>query len=440
MMTKTHDSKPTASLVLDSRTILRDGSHPLKLKIGWGKDDNRKWSIGYTFTKEKYAELLTNATRAPYKDIWVHLNAKLRKADNIIRDLMPFFRFEDFKERFFDAPNFKIQVDESSLMFICETVANNYKRKGQYSMSVKMRDSSRSLLKFVKMENMPMRAITPSFCREYEEYMYNKSKKFTRNGAGINLRHIRILFNEAISEGYIPREWYPFKRMSGERSFFKDAYVIPLERKSKEYLDEADLVKFSETKRFDTPAQRKAHCAWLVSFYCNGANAADFLNFRFRDIEGDFISFYREKIKYSTRQDRKLIRVFITPELRQLILEFGNPPAPNNYIFQCYTDEMDDEKRFLARKKFTTDVTRSMKILGEKLGLKAKVKLGNARHALANILKRNGVSREVVKDLFGHMSIVTADNYYESFGDDKFKEIATNYMSLDAIKSRIRDR
>lgn len=119
MMTRTHDSKPTASLVLDNRTILKDGSHPLKLKIGWGKDDNRKWSIGYNFTKEKYSDLLANATRAPYKDIWVHLNAKLRKADNIIRDLMAFFRFEDFKERFFDTPNFKIQVDESSLMFIC---------------------------------------------------------------------------------------------------------------------------------------------------------------------------------------------------------------------------------------------------------------------------------------------------------------------------------
>ncbi len=78
---------------------------------------------------------------------------------------------------------------------------------------------------------------------------------------------------------------------------------------------------------------------------------------------------------------------------------------------------------------------KSLKNLTKQLGLPS-MKLANARHTLANQLKRNNVDREIVKDMFGHTSIHTLDNYYESFHDDEHRKIASNYISIASIKSQ----
>jgi integrase/recombinase XerD len=123
----------------------------------------------------------------------------------------------------------------------------------------------------------------------YEDYMYAKSKTKTRNGAGINMRHIRVLFNEAIKRKLIPRNWYPFKRESGEASEFEEPYVIPYEGKIKRYLKEDEFLKFANTKDCESVNHENGRVAFLISYYCNGANAADFLRFKFRDIHDNFI-------------------------------------------------------------------------------------------------------------------------------------------------------
>lgn len=440
---------PTVDYFLDTRTPVKsqNNRYPFKIRVKASRTQNRAYGkeagIEYYFTEQEYNEkFLIDRRKEPWKDMWTIINAKIELAEKIIEDMMPFFTFQEFKERFCEAKNYEVVLDESSINYILAKVCAVYLKEDRYPMTVKLKDSVRSILKFAKQENIPMRAITPEFCRRYESYMYKKSKKGSRNGAGINLRHIRIIFNDGIRDHLIPAEWYPFKRHAGEKEYFKDAYVIPNERKPKDYLKEDEVLKFSQATADDigSESQTKAHWAWLVSYCCNGANAADFLQFRFRHIVGDFIIFYREKVKNANRRDMKMVKVYLSPELIDLIKRYGNPAAPNNYIFPCYKDGMTDEEMYKARKQFTTNVSKSMKFLAKHLGIKKNIRLGNARHSLANILRRNGVDREMFKDLFGHTSIVTADNYYDAFQDDQLKQVATGIMSLNSIEKRVKGK
>ena len=221
----------------------------------------------------------------------------LNHADSVINELLPYFSFDAFKERFNKENSFQITHDRSSLNFASEFVRKKYIKNGNIAMDIAIKNSVDSILRFTKTDNIPMRSITPDFCQRYEDYMYNKSKTKTRNGAGINMRHLRIIFNQAISARLIPRSWYPFKRESGEVSEFEDPYVIPSEQKVKTYLKEDEFVRFSDVNKFLSPVHEAGYAAFLISFYCNGSNAADFLRFKFRDIHGEFIVFYREKIK-----------------------------------------------------------------------------------------------------------------------------------------------
>ncbi|MBX2896880.1 MAG: site-specific integrase [Cyclobacteriaceae bacterium] len=427
----------------------------MKLRVGMTRNMSRLYGLNFSFTESEFEKLQKNQLKEPYKDTWNKIAALVKKADTVIDGLMPYFSFETFREQFLDTPtrSFVVAVDKTSLVSIGQSVADKYKKQNRLSMAVKMKDSVRSIIKFVNeknpdqkrikraengtIENIPMRVITPSFCRAYEEYMYEKSKTGTRNGAGINMRHIRILFNQAIAQRLIPREWYPFKRESGEVSAFEDPYVIPNEQKVKVYLNEQETIKLADITHFETERQQRAQVAYFISFYCNGSNAADFLRFKFRDIIGDFIIFYREKIKNASKGNRKPIKVYLSQELKDLIAQYGNPPAPDNYIFPWYKPGMTEEEMFVVRNRFNQEASKSIKVLLKKNGIDKRVSIGKARHALANILKRNKVDREFAKDIFGHTSIVTADNYYGQFDDDIHASIMANIVSVKKIKSRV---
>lgn len=426
----------TVSYFLDTRRANKDKKYPLKLRVNADRTNNRSYNTGLYFTKDEFKKLNEQSRREPWKDIWIEINNLVKKAEDIVSELKPFFSYEEFKERFFEQKDFEVVVDESSLNYVLDRVCKDYLKRQQYSMTVKLRDSVKSVLKFSKTSNLPMQSITPKFCRDYEEYMVKKSKTNTRNGAGINMRHIRILFNQSIGMGLIPRNWYPFKRESGERSEFSDPYVIPNERKVKEYLKEDEVLTMFSAKSFVTEAQKKAHQAWLISYYCNGCNAADFLEFKYRDIKGEFIVFYRQKIKTASRGDSKPVKVYLTPELKDLIKKIGNPPASNNYIFDCYKQGMTPEEKYAARKQFVNRASQSLKHLADNLGIKKNLRFGNARHSLANVLRQNNVDREMLKDMFGHTSIITADNYFGEFEDDKQAEIAKKFMSKTGLSKK----
>lgn len=430
---------PTVNIYLDTRsTVKTEGNrNPLKIRVTVSNRSNRSWGLNKYYTLEEYKKLIKNKKRDPWKDQWNEIESSIKRGEKLIDRILPFFSYDQFKEQFFNDKTFEIIADKSSLNYIKDLVCKKYLKNNNIPMSVKIKDSVASILKFSETENVPMRSITPEFCQKYEDYMYEKSKTKTRNGAGINMRHIRILFNEAVKGHLIPREWYPFKRESGEASEFENPYVIPNEAKVKVYLKEDEFVKFAEAKNFRSPLQEVAHAAFLISFYCNGSNAADFLRFKFRDIQGEFIIFYREKIKNATKANRKPIKIYLCAELRQLIKKYGNPPLPDNYIFKCYTDEMTDEEKYDARCKFNRSASRAIKSITDDLNISKKTSIGKARHALTNIFKKNKVDREFVKDILGHTSIVTADNYYDQFEEDQHTSIFNTIVAVDKIKERL---
>ncbi len=47
----------------------------------------------------------------------------------------------------------------------------------------------------------------------------------------------------------------------------------------------------------------------------------------------------------------------------------------------------------------------------------------SARHSFATVLKRKGISTEVISESLGHKSVKTTASYLDSFDDDTKKEI-----------------
>lgn len=411
--------KPTVNIFLDTRRTKKDKKYPLKLRVTANRV-NRSWNIGMNYSEIEYDKLIKHARKEPYKDEWIKINKKLSDAERILNEMMPFFSFDEFADRYFHKSSLSAVSERASLLFILEHINNHYQMTGQISMTNKMNDSVRSILKFAKSDNISMRMITAAFCMKYENYMLAKSRTRTRNGAGINLRHVRILFNFGIKNDFIPKEWYPF-----------NDYVIPSERKVKRPLTKSELIKLSKFEGFTTEAQKTGVVAFLTSFYFNGANAADFLRFKYSNIQGDFLVFYREKIRNSRKHDMKPIKIFMSDEVRRFIKANGTSPSnPNRYIFDVLRPGMTQEEEYEAIRKYNQRATKSLKIIQKKLGLEKDLTMKNARHTLANILKNSSIDTGFIKDILGHESVTTTEFYLEGLDDPHHKRIMRKATTL----------
>ncbi len=59
-----------------------------------------------------------------------------------------------------------------------------------------------------------------------------------------------------------------------------------------------------------------------------------------------------------------------------------------------------------------------MELIRVDLEIDQKIGTYAARHTFSTVLKRKGVSTEFIKESLGHSSLVTTENYLDSFADD----------------------
>ena len=135
-----------------------------------------------------------------------------------------------------------------------------------------------------KPEQLGFLTIDKDWLKDYERWMLEKGKSMTT--VGIYLRPLRTIFNQAIADGPIGQDYYPF----GKRK-----YQIPAGRNVKKALSKEELKKLYEHQVEKGSVQDKAKDFWFLSFLCNGMNMKDILLLRYRDINDDKITFVREK-------------------------------------------------------------------------------------------------------------------------------------------------
>ncbi|WP_319589260.1 site-specific integrase, partial [uncultured Draconibacterium sp.] len=252
--------------------------------------------------------------------------------------------------------------------------------------------------------------VTPDWLKEYEKWMLDEGK--SRTTVGIYLRSLRTILNNAIHDGNLDRESYPF----GKRK-----YQIPAGNNKKKAFVISDIQKIVEY----TPAntfEEKARDMWLFSYLCNGVNVKDIARLKYKNISDNKIHFYRAKTERATRKDLSEITVVLLPEISAIIDKWGTKPIePGNYIFGILDENDTPEQELFKVKSATKSINKFMKRIGENIGLPYKPTTYYARHSFATVLKRSGAPTEFIKESLGHKDMKTTENYLDSF-EDEIKE------------------
>jgi site-specific recombinase XerD len=354
---------------------------------------------------EDWQKTIGPKTRGDLKEKKIIIHENLRKALEIIYDLDS-FSFEKFERRFLEE---RVLDDVFAAYDEYINILRGNLQFGNANFYTYSRDSIRA---FVGDKRLSFKSITVQFLKKYESHMTLNGKSPTT--LAMYLRCLRYLYNQAIKEGIVKREEYPFG---------KGNYEIPQPQNIKKALKLAEIGKIYKHVP-DNPVEHFYRDLWLFSYLCNGMNMKDICWLKYSNIHGDHIHFRRAKT-INTNRNSKPIDIIISPEVKQIIDRWGNKPElPDSYIFPFLKDDQTYKKKHAIVAQAVQMTNQYIKRVATKVGIESNITTYTARHSFATVLKRSGVNVTFISDALGHTNIKTTENYLDSFEDEQKKEIA----------------
>lgn len=237
--------------------------------------------------------------------------------------------------------------------------------------------------------------ITYTFLKDFEVYLRGKGNGI--NTVAKHLRQLRTLVNEAINQGYIHADAYPFRK-----------YKIKQEKGRHEFLTPDELKKL-ENLEINDRKLRHVLDAFLFCCYV-GLRFSDFCQL----IPANFIRVNGKKWLHF-----KSVKTGI--ELR----------LPLHLLFEGKALAILDKYNIaeFASLGSNSEVNKALSVIAGMARIKKHVTYHTARHTCATLLIHQGVPITTVQRLLGHTSVKTTEVYSEILS-------STIVRDLKAVKRR----
>lgn len=256
--------------------------------------------------------------------------------------------------------------------------------------------------------SLDFKDITYTFLKDFEVYLREKGNGI--NTVAKHLRQLRTLVNEAINQGYIHADAYPFRKFKIKQEKGRHEFLTPDELKKLENLEVHDL------------KLRHVLDAFLFCCYV-GLRFSDFCQLK----QSNFIKVNGKKWLHF-----KSIKTGI--ELR----------LPLHLLFEgralSILDKYDITE--FANLGSNSEVNKSLSVIIGMTRIKKHITYHTARHTCATLLIHQGVPITTVQRLLGHTSVKTTEIYSEILSSTivrdlkavKRKRVVNNFQSYASVR------
>lgn len=392
----------TTAIFIDKYHPKSNGQCAVSIRITFDRK-KKYYPTPISLSLAEYEKTRGNKPREPYKSIALRLQAFEKKAADIIKG-MPLFTWNAFEKQYLVNRAAKGSINQAFSDYAAEL-----RGAGRIGTAVSYECAQSSLNKFDA--GLRFADITPEVLRKYEKWMLNNENSVTT--VGIYLRSLRTMFNNAIAEGLLTKELYPFG---------KKKYEIPTGRNIKKALTIADIEQIYNYKAEPGTMTERAKDYWLFMYLSNGINVKDLCLLKYENIKGDILEFERAKTA-RTKRNVEPIRVVITEDVKAFIKKWGNwNKESKNYIFPILEKGLTPERERQLIQQLTQVINSHMKNIAKELKISNDVTTYTARHSFATILQRSGVSTEFISEALGHGNVRTTQNYLAGFENTQKRE------------------
>lgn len=388
-MTKSVINEVVVSVFLDTRTVNKKGTYPVKIKVYFqGKPKYYPTGICMS-TKEELEEVLESKSKKniEIQDIIHKEFNRISKNINILVERGTF--------SFSNLNNMLGKNIGGTLNEMISAKIKELENEEKFGTSAFYKGTLSLLKRYIK-HDVPIKEVTVEWLNGLEKFILKTANQTT---VAMNMRNIRATMNIAKQVGVIRESDYPFGR---------GKYQIKESSGKKKALNKKQLKAIAEYSDGSMTTEFYRDL-WLFIYFCNGLNVADLISLKFSDIQNGEISFIRKKTKDRTR-DVKRIYAAITPEMYSIINKWGNDPKKSVYIFPFLKPSDSAWEHEKKKKNLTKLINKRMKMIGEKLNL-GKITTYVARHTYATVLRNEGVPISIISPMLGHSSITTTEIY-----------------------------
>lgn len=377
------------SVFLDTRTVNKKGTYPVKIKVYFqGKPKYYPAGI-YMSTKEELEEVLESKSKKNIEIQYI-IHKEFNRISKNVNILVERGTFS------FSNPNNMLGKNiGGTLNEMISAKIKELENEEKFGTSAFYKGTL-SLLKRYMKHDVPIKEVTVEWLNGLEKFILKTANQTT---VAMNMRNIRAIMNIAKQVGVIRESDYPFGR---------GKYQIKEGSGKKKALNKKQLKAIAEYSDGSMTTEFYRDL-WLFIYFCNGLNVADLISLKFSDIQNGEISFIRKKTKDRTR-DVKRIYAAITPEMYSIINKWGNDPKKSVYIFPFLKPGDSAWEHEKKKKNLTKLINKRMKMIGEKLNL-GKITTYVARHTYATVLRNEGVPISIISPMLGHSSVTTTEIY-----------------------------
>lgn len=420
-MDERFDYKTTLEVSKDDYNKLVTGKN-LSSQLKQLRDDVRKIQTGI----EKYLESVTEFEFDAFQTGFINYNqlfVQRKKKVAYKQKCEATFDYSIYRKRFSILCEAHSRQDSVSVIF--QHIIKTRLRHKKIGTAMSYQTAYNAFKKF--RGNVSFRQVTKDYLMDFKHYYLDQ--KASLNTIGIYTRNMRAVFNEAIEQGLIKRDRYPF----GRRRF-----LIPEASKKKPVIAQNHIPLIMNYQSGDMRKSR-ARDFWMFLYQANGMNVKDLCYLRYGDIKGSYFSFIRAKVESTSSNKAKEVCVFITDNMWQTIKQYGNTiQNGETFIFPFLSDDLNPLQADDRVETIIYQINKWMKVIFEELGIEGRSSTLLTRYSIANHLKQLGASTEVIKDLLGHASVKTTEIYLNSFDAEVhgkyIKQLMEKNMDITTIK------
>ena len=279
--------------------------------------------------------------------------------------------------------------EQSFNAYISQQIAR-LKRLGKIRTSETYTAALRSFSSFMNDKEVLFDQLNADLFAEYEAYL--KSRGNTPNTISFYMRILKAVYNRAVEAG-----------LTEQRHPFKSVYT-GVEKTMKRAISLNDLKRIKGLDLSLKPNLDYARDMFLFCFYTRGMSFIDMAYLRKKDLQNGILSYRRRK----TGQ-----QLFIKWEMcmQEIVDKYDNPLSQYLLPIIKPLSEIDERKQYIYT---AHNINRSLKVIGNQLGLSVSLTMYVSRHAWASIAKSKNVPISVISEGMGHDSEATTRIYLAS--------------------------
>ena len=221
----------------------------------------------------------------------------------------------------------------------------------------------------------------------YEAFL--RENGISSNTSSFYMRNLRAVYNRAVDKGVTP-QLFPFKRV-----------YTGIGKTAKRAIPASTIRKIKEMDLSARPSLDFARNLFLFSFYTRGMSFIDMAFLKKADLCAGVLTYRRRK----TGQ-----QIFVKWErcMQEILNKYDT--AHSAYLLPIIHPSVTNEER--RQYIYTShNINRSLKIIGNLLGLEMPLTMYVARHAWASIARSNNIPLSVISEGMGHDSEKTTRIY-----------------------------